>query len=168
MTTGPLSTLPGEFSEQLREHLRRLLMHFDELRALAPQPGVWMPPVDLCEMEDAILVKVELPGVAIEDVRVTIHDSLLKIEGRKERASPASNSAINEEKPLRFLCLERSYGPFARTVSLKWMIEVQQVTARLANGILHIRLPKAQGCGREIVIPITEEFSMSRGDAQKP
>jgi len=158
MTTGPLSTLPGEFSEQLREKLRWLLMHFDEMRSLAPSPGAWLPPIDLCEMDDAILVKVELPGIPAEDVRLTMLDGVLKIEGRKER-SPVAGQGPNEEKPVCFICLERSYGTFARTVPLKWPIDLRHVSARLANGILQIRLPKARECGREIIIPITNEGS---------
>jgi HSP20 family protein len=146
--------LPEEFSAHLREQLRRLLMHFEELRAFAPAPGVWLPPVDLCELEDALLVKVELPGVRREDVRLTILDSVLKIEGRKEQ--PAASSGASGERPIRFLCLERVYGAFTRSISLKWLIDAQQVSAQLTNGVLHIRLPKAPQCGREIVIPITD------------
>lgn len=159
MTTGSLSPLPGDFSERLREQLRRLLLHFDELRLMATSPGAWLPPVDLCEMEDAILVNVELPGVARESMRISMQDGVLKIEGRKERPPLTANHVADDEKPLRFICLERAYGTFARSVALKWMIDVQHVSARLANGILQIRLPKAQGGGREIVIPITEESS---------
>ena len=159
MTTGSLSPLPGDFSERLREQLRRLLLHFDELRLMATSPGAWLPPVDLCEMEDAVIVKVELPGVPRESLRVTMRDGVLKIEGRKERPPLTASHLAENEKPLRFICLERSYGTFARSVALKWIFDVQHVSARLANGILEIRLPKAQICGREIVFPITEEDS---------
>lgn len=126
---------------------------------MATSPGAWLPPVDLCEMEDAILVNVEIPGVARESVRISLHDGILKIEGRKERPSLTANHVAEAEKPLRFICLERAYGTFARSVALKWIIDVQHVSARLTNGILQIRLPKMQSGGREIVIPITEESS---------
>jgi len=153
--TGPLSPLPGEFSEQLREQLRRLLMHFDELQALAPSPGAWLPAVDLCEMADAVLVRVELPGISPEALRVTIRDDLLKIEGRKE-PEPAADPAAKGERPIRFLCLERSYSAFSRSLLLKWAIDPERVSARLENGVLQIHLPKARSCGREILVPIEE------------
>ena len=92
-------------------------------------------------------------------MRISMQEGVLKIEGRKERPPLTANHVADDEKPLRFICLERAYGTFARSVALKWMIDVQHVSARLANGILQIRLPKAQGGGREIVIPITEESS---------
>jgi HSP20 family protein len=153
--TAPLNPLPEEFSEQLRKQLRRLLVHFDEIRVLTPNPGAWVPPLDLRELDDAILVNLEMPGIPLEHLRVTILDGTLKIEGRKERPSGLHNH--DAEKPLRFLCLERAYGSFVRTVTLKWPIDVDGISSWLADGILHIRLPKARACGQEIVIPITEE-----------
>lgn len=149
--SGPLiHPLPGEISDQLRERLRHLLMQFEEISVHTHTPGAWIPSVDLCEMSDAIVIRIEVPGIKHEQLRLSIRDSMLKIEGKKER------DTSKEEKPLRHLCLERSYGVFARTIALKWPIKVEQISARLAAGILEIRLPKAISCGREIVIPITE------------
>ena len=155
--TAPLSPLPQEFSERLRDQLRRLLLHFEEMRSAAPPtPGSWLPPVDLYEMDDAVVVRLELPGVPLSSVRITMLDGLLKIEGTKEAYPPADNG--NEaEKPLRYLCLERTSGTFARRVQLKWTIDLANITAHLSNGILEIRLPKAQTCGKELLIPIIEE-----------
>ena len=146
-----ISSLPEGLSEQVREQLRRLLMHLEELPTVGLAPGAWMPPVDLCEMSDAIVIRIELPGVRQEDLRVSILDNALKIEGRKQRVTPSGAEA---EKPLRFVCLERSYGNFARTIALKWPVEVEKISADLADGVLQIRLPKTKSCGREVLIPI--------------
>lgn len=149
--------LSKEVSDRLRDQLRRLLLYLDDLRTLAaPVPGVWTPTMDLCEMEDAILVRVELPGVSREHVRVTLLDGVLKIEGRKDRAVPDAVNDAAGNKPLRYLCLERASGNFLRRVTLKWAIDISQVSARLADGILQIRLPKAREAGREILIPVQE------------
>jgi HSP20 family protein len=153
--TAPLNPLPEEFSEQLRKQLRRLLVHFDEIRVMTPTAGGWVPPLDLRELDDTILVNVEVPGISLSQLRVTVLDRILKIEGRKER--PTGSPSRGAEKPLRFVCLERTYGTFTRSVSLKWPIDIDGISALLANGILHIRLPKAKAAGQEIVIPITEE-----------
>ena len=146
-----ISSLPEGLSEQVREQLRRLLMHLEELPKIALAPGAWQPPVDLCEMSDAIVIRIELPGVRREDLRVSILDNALKIEGRKQRLTPGRTEG---EKPLRFVCLERSYGSFARTIALKWPVEVENISADLTDGVLHIRLPKTKSCGREVFIPI--------------
>lgn len=154
--TRPLNPLSVELSDQLRDRLRRLLVRVDELRAQAQQPGSWSPPVDLCEMEDAILVRIEVPGVPLSHIRVSLLDSKLSIEGRKEREAQNGPAASEEQKPVRFLCLEREYGAFSLSVSLKWLVETEQITAKLLDGVLHVRLPKSNVCGREIVIPIEE------------
>lgn len=155
--TSPVSPLSKELSERLRDQLRRLLLYFDDVRSLAPPaPGVWTPTVDLCEMEDAVVVRVELPGVDAAHVKVSLLDGVLKVEGRKERAVPDVVNEVAGNRPPRFLCLERASGSFMRRVTLKWMIDVSQISARLADGILQVRLPKAKEAGREIVIAVTE------------
>lgn len=112
----------------------------------------WMPAVDLGEIENAILIRVELPGVRSDQVRLTLRDQVLRVEGRKDRPTPQGARA--EDRPVRFLCLERSYGSFAFDISLKWQIEAERVSARMVDGILEIRLPKAGLSNREIVIPV--------------
>jgi HSP20 family protein len=155
--TAPLSPLPQEFSERLRDQLRRLLVHFEEMRAAAPPtPGSWLPPIDLYEMEDAVIVRLELPGVPAASIRIAILDGVLKVEGTKE-TSHLSPPIAEQNKPLRYLCLERLSGTFSRRVQLKWTIDWAHVTAKLAHGILEIRLPKAQASGKELLIAITEE-----------
>ena len=155
--TAPLSPLPQEFSERLRDQLRRLLLHFEEMRAAAPPtPGSWLPPVDLYEMDEAVVVRLELPGVALSSVRITILDGVLKIEGTKETCNPATQTS-EPDKPLRYLCLERTSGTFSRRVQIKWTIDLAHVVAKLSNGLLEIRLPKAQAAGKELLIAIIEE-----------
>jgi HSP20 family protein len=153
MTRPLLTPLTGELSEQLKERLRRLLTQCEELRAMEAQPGAWHPPIDLYEMKDAIMVRVEVPGVARERLRISLTDDVLKIEGRKERAPDPSEGA---GRPMRYICLERSYGGFVRRIALKWPVDPERISAHLADGVLQIRLPKAQSCGREIVIPVSE------------
>jgi HSP20 family molecular chaperone IbpA len=61
-----------------------------------------------------------------------------------------------EERPIRFICLERTFGGFSFSVSLKWPIDAAKVSAQLTDGVLQIRLPKTSACGREISVPISE------------
>ncbi len=156
-STNPLHLPSNVLVEQLRDQMRRMLVRLDEMRALASQAsGVWMPPVDVIEMEEAILVRAELPGISMERVRISVLDNTLKIEGRKERENPTDNLPSEDERPIRFICLERSYGGFAFTVTLRWQIDPAKVTARMSDGVLEIHLPKTKTAGREITIPITE------------
>jgi HSP20 family protein len=159
MTSRLIHPFPDELSEQLRDRLRRMLVRVDELRSLGTVPNgpnVWTPPVDVYEMEDVILVSIEVPGMTLDQLRIKVLDGTLKVEGRKDRATPTGRLLPEAERPVRFLCLERGFGGFALNVALKWPIEAEQVTARLSDGVLEIRLPKTKTCGREIAIPITE------------
>ena len=103
-------------------------------------------------MPDVIVIRIELPGVAKEDISLSILENVLKIEGSKQRSS---NSDGADEKPLKYLCLERAYGKFERTIALKWGVDVEKISARLKDGLLEIRLPKALSYGREVPIPIS-------------
>ncbi|MBO0856900.1 MAG: Hsp20/alpha crystallin family protein [Chloracidobacterium sp.] len=157
--TNPLSPLSGDFAEQLREQMRRMLASLEEMRAMtlsSSAPMAWAPPVDVCEMEDAILVRVEAPGVPPEQARVTMLDNVLKIECRKERPNGSGALIPEDERPIRFLCLERTFGGFTFSLPLKWPIDASKISARLADGILQIRLPKNGDCGREITIPVSD------------
>jgi HSP20 family protein len=157
--TNPLSPLSRDLAEQLREQMRRMLARLEEMRAMALSPSApvaWAPPVDVCEMEDAILVRVEAPGVQPEHARVTLLDNVLKIECRKERDNLTGKLLPEEERPIRFICLERTFGGFTFSLPLKWPIDTQNTSARLADGVLQIRLPKNGNCGKEITIPVSD------------
>jgi HSP20 family molecular chaperone IbpA len=157
--TIPIHPLTKEIAEQLREQFRRMLLQIEDIRSQSAPPGSqtsadwWVPAVDVAELEETILVRVELPGVTSDHVQLTLTDQTLRVEGRKERPAPPSTS----EGPIRFLCLERGFGAFSLRVPLRWQIDVGGIAARLGNGILEVRLPKASHSGREIHIPILSE-----------
>jgi HSP20 family protein len=155
--TNPLQPVSHILIEQMRDQMRRMLVRLEEMRVLASQAsGVWMPPVDVLELEESVLVRVEMPGVANDHLRISLTDNTIKIEGRKERQNPTGHLPSESERPVRFLCLERTYGNFAFTISLRWQIEPTGVTAKMTDGVLEMHLPKTQNAGREITIPISE------------
>ena len=127
----------------------------DDLGSFVPAPGSWQPAVDLCEMTDAMVLRVELPGLRPEDVRITIRDNSLRIEGRKTKRK-ANEEVASASGSLRYLCLERTWGNFSRTFALECPVRIDEVEAKLANGILEVRLPKSQACGRDVRIPVKE------------
>ncbi|MGA1367633.1 MAG: Hsp20/alpha crystallin family protein [Blastocatellia bacterium] len=156
--TGSFLPLSREVAEQLREQVRRLLVQVDELRAQGVAQGTslsqWMPAIDLAEVSGVILVRVELPGVDPAQVRLSLTDEGLRIEGRKDRPNLSTHNPGNEGPPLRFLCLERAYGAFHFSIGLRWQIDPTRITARMEEGILEIRLPRVGHDGQPISIPI--------------
>ncbi|MFL6228971.1 MAG: Hsp20/alpha crystallin family protein [Pyrinomonadaceae bacterium] len=138
--------------ERLRGRLNRLLATLQEVMDDVPSgaPGSWTPPVDLCETHDAVVVRVELPGVAAEEIELTLTNASLRVAGKKKRRSP--RGAISH------LCSERGYGAFERTVPLRWSVKTRGASAQLDNGLLTVRLPKlADRRGAEFRIPIKEK-----------
>ncbi|MEW6735118.1 MAG: Hsp20/alpha crystallin family protein [Acidobacteriota bacterium] len=145
----PYLTMQGPYLERLRESLQRLfteLMMADQ--EVVPAPGQWLPPVDLSESPDMITVKVELPGVDAEDVRVSVLGNELKIAGQKREEHLSA-------RPVCYICMERSYGSFVRSLKLYWPVDARAAIAELVDGVLIIRLPKLKDRRkREIVIPV--------------
>ncbi len=124
---------------RLRDRVGRLFAALQEA-TVAEDPlasGAWAPPVDLCESSDAIYLRVELPGVKADQISIGISNTQLRIWGDKKRKVPRT-------RIISHLCSERSYGKFNRVVALRWTVSVREATAKLANGILRIRLPKIE------------------------
>jgi len=94
------------------------------------------PAVDLVDTRDALQVKVELPGVKKENVEISLKDDLLTVKGEKKEEK--------EEKGENRYYVERSYGTFARTLTLPSLVKSDQVKATFEDGILEITLPKAE------------------------
>jgi len=113
--------------------------------------GVWSPSVDLCETSESYTVRVELPGVDLRDISLTIQDGILRVSGIKRE--PAASSRL-----LCYYCLERRYGKFHREISLESVIDAQRAAAILDNGILTVELPKlVERRGLIIEVPITRQ-----------
>ena len=99
------------------------------------QAAAWNPPVDVVEQTDRILVKVEVPGVDEQDLRVTFEDGMLTVGGERrfERRDDSNYHRI-----------ERAYGSFTRTFTLPRSVEASQIAANYRNGVLEIEIPKKE------------------------
>ncbi len=138
--------------QRLRDRVGRLYLALEEATE-AENPlasGAWAPPVDLCETEDKISIRVELPGVSVEQIKIGLTNKKLRIWGEKKRR-PARRRIIS------YLCSERSYGKFNRVVPLRWTICVRNASAELKNGVLHIYLPKIEDRrGSEVMVAVKD------------
>ncbi|HKS26951.1 MAG TPA: Hsp20/alpha crystallin family protein [Pyrinomonadaceae bacterium] len=138
--------------EKLRDRVGRLFAALQEATQseAPPAPGSWLPPVDLCETDDEVFVRVELPGVKASDIKVGLTSEQLTICGQKKKSAP-------RQHVLSHLCSERSYGPFSRTLPLRWTVSVREATAELRKGILLVRLPKLKDRrGASFKVPVKE------------
>ena len=116
-------------------------------RWLADEGGaiLWQPPVDIEEQPDRYAVHVELPGMKLEDIKITLEDNRLVIRGEKTRTEEQKNATYHK--------IERVYGTFERSFSLTHAVKADKIEATYRDGVLEVSVPKAEEAkAREIPI----------------
>jgi HSP20 family protein len=96
----------------------------------------WSPAVDIREREDAYLVEIELPGLTKDDVKITMENNILTIQGEKKHEK--------EERRGDYHRSERVYGSFQRSFTLPSSVKNDKIEAQYKNGILTVSLPKVE------------------------
>lgn len=125
----------------LQERITRLVE--EAFPARERQREVWVPPVDVVEGEKEIILLFDLPGVDQKDIDISVSGDQITVKGERK---PLDGEA-------RFLRQERVFGPFSRTFALRVPVDIDRVTAVYRNGVLEVRLPKAEeGKARKILI----------------
>jgi HSP20 family protein len=95
--------------------------------------------VNIREEEDAYLLSSLVPGLKAEDLNIQVLDDVVRIEGEYKHSSPVDQADENE-----YLMRELPSGSFTRTLRLPSAIEADSVEAKIADGILTLKLPKAE------------------------
>jgi HSP20 family protein len=114
---------------------------FDEMTGnlgiSAPEPtSGFEPTIDVAETPAEWRVRAELPGVAPEDVEVSVTGNVLTIRGEKKCESPGEGESCRRG--------ERRYGKFVRSLEFPADVDAKKVDARAKNGVLVVTLPKAE------------------------
>jgi HSP20 family protein len=125
----------------VREDLENLFDRFFG-RGLSGAPArvfdtMWVPSLDFSEDEKNYIVRLEAPGIPKDDLEVNLEGQLLTISGRRHFEK--------EEQNEEYFWREREQGRFVRTVRLPSTVNAAKVEATYDNGVMTIRLPKAEG-----------------------
>ena len=96
----------------------------------------WLPTVDISENDSGFEIHAELPGVAQEDVQVSVTDNLLTIKGEKNQKRETENKSYHR--------VERRYGTFQRSFTLPRHVDTGSIKADYKDGILTLTIPKAE------------------------
>ena len=124
---------------QMREEMDRVFNQFlrrgDGEEATWGQ-GVWAPPVDIYETDDAFLLKADLPGFTKDDVTIEMQQNRLIIRGERKRETEAKEDQYHR--------LERAYGRFERAFWLPTTVDAEKIQATFKDGVLELRLPKSE------------------------
>lgn len=98
--------------------------------------GAWVPPVDVFERAENLVIRVELPGVDKDDLDVQIENGVLTLRGERKR-----DADFDEDKAYR---VERVYGAFTRSFTLPTTVDASRIAASYKDGILEIVVPKME------------------------
>jgi HSP20 family protein len=96
----------------------------------------WMPPLDMVERKDEILLRVDLPGLQEKDIEVNVQDGMLTLRGERKEE--------REEKEEDYYYCERSLGKFSRSLPLPAGVDAEHVKATFKNGVLEVHLPRTK------------------------
>jgi HSP20 family protein len=106
-------------------------MGSDEIPSMAAAD--WSPEVDVSEDDQGYLLKVDLPEMKKDDVRVTVEDGILSVSGERKTEK--------EDHKKKFHRIELSFGTFRRSFTLPEDAGSTKVTADLRDGVLRVHLP---------------------------
>ena len=96
--------------------------------------GDWSPRVDISETENNLVVKAEIPDVDKDDIKVSVDQGILTIEGEKKQEK--------EKKDEKYHRIERYYGSFYRSFTLPANVDETKIEASFKNGVLNLHIPK--------------------------
>jgi HSP20 family protein len=127
----PIATIRDEFD--------RLFDQFPTGLFGPPAPSLetmWNPSLDFSENEKEFIVRLEVPGIPKDDLEITVDGRTLTLSGRR--------AFEQEEKTEEYFWRERQQGRFVRTVQLPGAVNAANVAATYVDGVMSVRLPKAE------------------------
>lgn len=125
---------PWSFVDLLHRDLDRLVSN----RGIAQSdPGTvadWVPAVDIHEEKDRYVLRADVPGVAAEDIDVSMDNGVLNVSGERRPEARSENTGVQR--------IERTTGRFFRHFTLPDTADAEGISAKVSNGILEVTIPK--------------------------
>lgn len=94
--------------------------------------GDFLPPMDVVEASETVMITMEVPGIVERDIDVRVHDGMLSICGEKKPAQTEGEKNVSE----------RRYGHFERSVVLPNGVDKQSMSRSVEQGVLRVVLAK--------------------------
>jgi len=98
--------------------------------------AVWMPLTDIYEDKEKYTLKLDLPGIKKDDVKISFVDNKLSISGERSQESEHKDSKCHR--------IERSFGRYYRSFNLPENVQSDKIIAEFKDGQLTISVPKAE------------------------
>lgn len=125
---------PGREVDSLQSEVNRL---FDTFFGGRPANGAlrrWVPPMDLVETDDHLVLRADLPGLDSGDVNIEVKDGVLTVSGERKTE--------HEAKADGYYRVERAFGGFSRSMTLPEQVDAESIDASFDKGVLEVRIPK--------------------------
>ncbi len=107
----------------------------------------WVPPVDIIENDNELVIKADLPDIRMEDIDIQLENGTLTLKGQRRFEEVKEGKGYHR--------MERSYGTFVRAFSLPETVDPERISADYKNGVLTISLGK-----KEIAKPRTVKVTV--------
>lgn len=105
----------------------------------------WSPVIDVSETPEAVTLRLEVPGLSREQLKIAVENHTLTLRGEKTQETSSENETFHRT--------ERSFGAFERSFSLPSYVDSENVKASLQDGVLVVTLPRReQAKARDISI----------------
>lgn len=127
----PLTSLQNDIDRVFGDFLQ----NFDSIKFPGFSSGALVPKADFSEGESGYELVVEVPGVSDKDLDVNVKNGVLTVKGEKKSET--------EEKKKDYIRSERNYGSYYRSMTLPEDADEPKITARYADGVLRIVIPKS-------------------------
>jgi HSP20 family protein len=112
-------------------------------RIASQEASPWAPPIDVYEIDDRYVISAEVPGLAREQIQLSVQNNRLTIRGERPAGVPESATRHYHQ-------VERGHGPFYRAFEFEEQVRHDNITADLRDGVLTVTLPKVTQPSRRI------------------
>ena len=135
------SAAPSVFSE-MDDLVKKMWFGFPFHNLQEDMDIAWSPRLDVSETENGLEIVADLPGMEKKDIKVSLEDNLLTIQGERKEEK--------ESKDKQYHTIERRSGSFYRALRLPVEVEKDKVEAAFKDGVLTLRLPKSKEAKKKV------------------
>jgi HSP20 family protein len=126
---------PFEGLSTLRREMDRLFEDFSSGGALRFWERDAEPAVEVSDTAEAVMVKVQVPGIKKDDLQLTITENALTVKGEMKEEEKKEDKNYHRQ--------EFRYGAFVRNIPLPAPVQAEKATAQLKDGVLEVTMPKS-------------------------
>jgi HSP20 family protein len=125
---------------RLQTDINRL---FETMDGGTEQAGAY-PPIDIWLGDSSVAVTAEMPGVAPDEIQISVHGDTLNIQGQRKPLAKDKGASGEQaaDEGATWHRRERGFGAFARTIQLPFRVDPDAVQARYADGLLEVEMQR--------------------------